>query len=359
MAKIKYRNTKWFKRLLPKRDKVIEIAEQYAAAGWQLSLRQLYYALVSRDIIPNHQKEYAKLGNMVTRLREGGLLDWNIIDDRTRTLRGFNWQTDTQRALTDALDEFKTDHWAAQDFRLEIWVEKDALAQIVARAADKYNVRYFPCKGYMSTSALHKSARRLRGYQEDGQRPVIIYLGDLDPSGVNMPIDIAKRLRLYGVDALVERIALTWDQKEEFDPPPNPVKMKDSRAAAYIEEFGTDTCWELDALEPDELMRIITERIEEYIDKDQYTQAVIDERKKIVKARYTLGIHLEHNNDLELIDFPSDAAEFPFECTECDEVGVTQSFRKTVVCESCGTINRTLYIATRHETEMILTERYA
>jgi DNA repair exonuclease SbcCD nuclease subunit len=73
-----------------------------------------------------------------------------------------------------------------------------------------------------------------------------------------MTRDIRDRLELFASGHLgwtdanrisVERIALNWDQVEQYSPPPNPAKLTDSRGAGYVACTATSS-WELDALEP-------------------------------------------------------------------------------------------------------------
>jgi hypothetical protein len=102
---------------------------------------------------------------------------------------------------------------------------------------------------------------------------VIIHLGDHDPSGVDMTRDIADRLSMFAEsDIEVNRIALNMDQIEEFNPPPNPAKITDSRSGPYIELYGTSS-WELDAIEPATLSQLIADTVENYIDEDAMAQA--------------------------------------------------------------------------------------
>lgn len=240
------------------------ICAEYAAQGYDLTLRQLYYQFVARDYLPNSQRTYKQLGSTIDRARKAGLIDWAYIVDRTRNLMGLPIY-DSPAALIDELESsFHMDLWVGQEFRVEVWVEKEALAGVVARAANSRGVDYFSCRGYVSQSELHAAALRHREYERAGQSVVVIHLGDHDPSGIDMTRDMQERLRLFGARTQVRRIALNLDQIVQYEPPPNPAKLSDSRAKGYIRSFGASS-WELDALNPDTLHKLIADAVDEYI----------------------------------------------------------------------------------------------
>lgn len=244
-----------------------QIVESYRADGYDLSLRQLYYQLVSKNIIPNKQSEYSRLGAIITDARMAGLIDWNTIVDRTRTLRG--WQDDISPgvALRALGRNFQVNLWKDQPCYLEVWVEKEALLDVVRRASMTWRAPYFACKGYASASAMYRAAQRFANALDEDKEPIIVHLGDHDPSGIDMTRDISDRLGAFMAETDVQRVALNIDQVRAYNLPPNPAKLTDSRASGYIEEFGRGS-WELDALEPGTLVTLIETTIEQYVDKD-------------------------------------------------------------------------------------------
>lgn len=136
------------------------------------------------------------------------------------------------------------------------------------------DVSFFSCRGYTSQSEMHSAALRLKGYQEDGQTPVIIHLGDHDPSGKDMTRDIDDRLALFMDGAIeINRIALNMKQIEKYSPPPNPAKITDTRAKAYIKEFGPES-WELDALDPKVLHDLVQKTVLSYRDEPTWKNTV-------------------------------------------------------------------------------------
>lgn len=266
----------------PRSVSIIQIANQicaeYRAQGYDLTLRQLYYQFVARDYLPNNQRSYKSLGTTIDRARKAGMLDWAYIIDRTRNLMGFNTVEDPAELIEQQQHNYHLDLWEGQEERVEVWVEKEALAGVIARSAQKFGVDYFSCRGYVSQSELHAAALRHRRYERAGQMVTVIHLGDHDPSGIDMTRDVQDRLELFEASTQVERIALNWDQIDEFQPPPNPAKLTDSRARGYIDEFGASS-WELDALNPDTLDGLIVGAIRPHLDTDLYQQRVDEQRE--------------------------------------------------------------------------------
>jgi hypothetical protein len=189
-----------------------------------------------------------------------------------------HWDTPGE-IIASAASSFRLDKWADQDYYVEIWIEKDALAGILQQAADGLDVPYFSCRGYVSASEMWSTAQRLKEHSEAGRDPVIIHLGDHDPSGIDMSRDIEARLNLFGAFPIFKRIALNWDQIQQYCPPPNPTKLSDTRATDYIDKYGQE-CWELDALEPRVIAELVQDAVGEYLDDDRwqarYDQEVSD-----------------------------------------------------------------------------------
>ena len=286
--------TKSFRAASLKRiDQVNEIIADYQRQGYSLTLRQLYYQLVSRDLIPNKQNEYAKLSALVTDARRSGLIDWDAIEDRTRYLREYKALSGINEAIRQAAYQYSIDLWEGQSCYVEVWVEKDALIDIVEKACNKYRVPFFSCRGFTSDSEIYKAGQRMRQIYVDGKDIILLHLGDHDPSGCEMSKDIQRRVELFGglsdkID--FQRIALNMDQIEEFNPPPNPAKETDTRASAYIEKYGPIS-WELDALDPATLTRLIQTTIEKYLDLDLFCERMTREeaeQEKLLELAYSM-----------------------------------------------------------------------
>jgi hypothetical protein len=267
-----------------------QICADYQRQGFDLTLRQLYYQFVARGWIANKDTEYKRLGNIVNDARLTGRLDWNYIVDRTRNLRGLPHWSSPASVLRSAARGYNTDRWANQPWRVEVWIEKDALIGVIAQTCERLDVPYFSCRGYTSASELWGAAQRLIGHEQAGQKTVVVHLGDHDPSGIDMTRDVTDRLGLFGARVEVERIALNMDQVRRYNPPPNPAKITDSRATGYIERHGEHS-WELDALDPATLDALITATILGYRDDARWetdTAAMQADRARLdtIAARF-------------------------------------------------------------------------
>ena len=271
------------RRFSKRSEKLIQIAneiiEEYQGQGYELTLRQLYYQFVSRDIIPNSQKEYKNLGSVVNDARLAGLVDWDAIVDRTRNLQGnVHWESPAEM-LEYRTKSYQIDKWEGQKYRPEVWIEKDALLGVIEGVCRGQDVSYFSCRGYTSQSEMHSAAKRMERYSEDGQIPVVVHLGDHDPSGKDMSRDIQDRLDLFTEPGIIKvvRVALNMSQIKEYKPPPNPAKITDSRSGPYIAEFGKSS-WELDALDPKVLSDLVEKTVGGYRDLDLWRKKTLIEK---------------------------------------------------------------------------------
>lgn len=256
MPKIAYRPKKFSAARAKMIDTCNKIIAEYAAQGFELTLRQLYYQCVSRDIIANNMREYKNLGDIINDARLAGLVDWEAIVDRTRNLQKLaHWDAPSD-IINSCANQYRIDKWADQPYRVECWIEKDALVGVIEGVCNDLDIPYFSCRGYTSQSEMWSAAMRLKAHRKR-QKPLILHLGDHDPSGKDMTRDITDRLSEFsGGEIEVQRLALNMPQVEQYNPPPNPAKITDSRAEGYIAEFGTES-WELDALEPAVIARLI------------------------------------------------------------------------------------------------------
>lgn len=250
-------------------DNIQVIVEDFKSQGYRMTLRQLYYQLVSKDIIPNKQSEYAKLSTLLTEARLYGLIDWDFIEDRIRVPKIHGQWQDIPHIVDSAIASYRRDRWQDQDNYVEVWVEKDALSGVLLPITEKYHVHLMVNRGYSSASAMHDSALRFRKQEKNGKQTFILYLGDHDPSGMDMVRDIQDRMQIFRSDVDVKRIALNMDQIKLFNPPPNPAKISDPRAKDYIDKFG-GTSWELDALSPKDLTTLLDTEIPNLMDVDKY-----------------------------------------------------------------------------------------
>lgn len=280
MPKICYRPKNFSDDRMDKINKANVIIEEYRAQGFDLTLRQVYYQFVSRDFIANNEREYKNLGDIINTARLAGLIDWNAIVDRTRNLKDLSHWESPSSIIESCASQYRIDKWKDQPNRIECWIEKDALVGVIEGICEELDIPYFSCRGYTSQSEMWSAAMRLERHVKNGQKPLVLHLGDHDPSGIDMTRDIKDRLSEFsGGDIELNRLALNMAQVEQYDPPPNPAKVTDSRAEGYIAIHGNES-WELDALEPAVIAQLIRTAVYEVRDVDLWEQAVNEEDKQ-------------------------------------------------------------------------------
>jgi len=259
------------------------IIAQYQAQGFVLTLRQLYYQLVSRDIIPNKQQEYKRVGSIVNDARLAGMIDWNALEDRTRNVRSVSHWDSPEEIIAAIAEQYRKDKWENCPVRPEVWIEKDALVGVIEGVCRTEDVSYFSCRGYTSQSEMWGAAQRFIRNARKGQATHVIHLGDHDPSGQDMSRDIEDRIRMFMAHHLGDssqfefsRIALNMNQIRQYKPPPNPAKSTDSRFRSYADVHGDDS-WELDALDPTVIADLIRRKVVEIRDDDAYKRVEEEE----------------------------------------------------------------------------------
>lgn len=280
MPKIAYRPKAFNESHQSKINKANAIIEEYRQQGFELTLRQLYYQFVSRGYIANNVREYKNLGSVINDGRLAGLIDWDAIVDRTRDLRSLAHWGSPSEIIEACAKQYRIDKWADQERRIEVWIEKDALVGVIEPICNEMDIAYFSCRGYTSQSEMWEAAQRLRRYKKAGQAPLVLHFGDHDPSGIDMSRDINARLNEFSyINIELRRLALNMDQVEQYNPPPNPAKLTDSRCKGYMEDHG-DESWELDALEPSVIASLIQSEIESERDQEKWDEAVTEEAKQ-------------------------------------------------------------------------------
>lgn len=249
-------------------EKANEIIDEYQAQGFSLTLRQLYYQFVARGLIANKQTEYKRLGSIVNDARLAGLIDWDAIEDRTRHLEQNPHWDNPSDILAAVRSSYQLDMWQGQKYRPEVWIEKEALIGVVEGVCRELDVPFFACRGYTSQSEQWRAGNRARRNRSIGQRPIILHFGDHDPSGIDMTRDNKDRLHIFAPSSTLEvrRLALNMDQVTQYNPPPNPAKITDSRFEGYSAQYG-DESWELDALEPQVIADLIRNEVEGLINR--------------------------------------------------------------------------------------------
>jgi hypothetical protein len=277
--------------------KVIEDLRTY----WPLTIRQIHYQLFANQVewggrrgsstYPNTKSGQQDLIAVAKYGRYDGQISWDAIEDRTRTAyRPYKFE-DVQEYLKNELYYLLKDYTRCrvqdQDYYIEVWVEKDALFKIFKKVARPYCIPVVACRGYDSVTYLNSFANNARDALYRGQTPVVLYFGDLDPSGVNMfeasieTLCSEDELCLDEDKIIFHRAAITPKVVEIFGLPndPDAGKYKDTRYKKYVERYGR-LFVELDSLRPDVLEDMIRTSIERYLDLKKYQEQVEIERKE-------------------------------------------------------------------------------
>lgn len=309
MTKIKYQNFAFREQTNNIIEMVNQIIVSYQRQGYDLTLRQLYYQLISRyyEELPqswidpktgskNNEKSYDKLGGIVNDGRLAGLIDWSAIVDRTRAVKSLSHWSNPASIIDSCVWSYRLDKWENQEYRPECWIEKDALRGVITGVCQELDIPHFSCRGYSSQSEMWTTGQRMIRHIQNEQAPYIIHLGDHDPSGIDMTNDIIKRLEMFtgeyeGEGFFIKRIALNYDQVQQYNPPNNPAKLTDSRANAYIDQYG-ESCWELDALDPNTISDLIRDEVYSIRDVDKLEEMnqreeLEKEELKLIKTHYS------------------------------------------------------------------------
>jgi len=292
-----------------KKEQIIEtataIAEEYRDRhSLTLTLRQLYYQFVARGLLPNGQQVYKRLGAILSKARLDGSFEISHLEDRSRRVGltdsdKIRTVSDGKARVAEALASMpywlRYGRWYGQPKKVFVWVEKEALSGVLEGVCSELGVGLFPCKGYPSISALADwvrttSATLERRYdlglsREDQQLNCdfvgwdtarIIYLGDHDPDGLQIPRSADRQIRqIMQVEGLsfdfsIQCVALTAAQIAEHNPPPMVAKMTSARYKRYKRETGLDDAWELDALDPPVLQALVKDSVDRYFDPTIY-----------------------------------------------------------------------------------------
>jgi len=284
-------------------DHALDICREYESLDLTLTLRQLYYQFVARGLLPNGQKVYKRLGSTLTTARYDGRFPIRYIEDRGRVVRPGDYDQDctdldscdrTAARYARAIPDWsvKRSRWFNQQTHVSVWVEKEALSGVVGPTCDDLDVGWFACKGYPSVSSLadwiKQTHSTVSDWDNETSQASIIYLGDHDPDGLEIPQSIERNVRTL-MSTLgkhfpfhVERVALTTEQIREHNPPPFPAKMTSARFQKYVATTGLMDAWELDALDPVTMRTLIRSKVEAHWDARVH-------EKNVAEVEYTKG----------------------------------------------------------------------
>lgn len=233
----------------------------------QITVRHLFYRLVGLNVIPKTEQAYKLLCGHLAKWRRSEKIAWNAFADNTRWHIRHETFDGVEEALRNTAETYRRNLWSTQPFFVEVWVEKDAIASIVASKANSFGVPVFVARGFASLSSLYNAANTFRSAVEAGKKVVIYHLGDYDPSGLAAGESMLRAFRDdFGVEVEFTRAAVTQQQIRKLKLPTRPVKGSDTRAAKWT---GGE-CVELDSMPPAEIRNLVEACITRHIDARQW-----------------------------------------------------------------------------------------
>lgn len=259
---------------------------------WPMTVRAFYYQAVSKLLIKNNKEQYNRFSEILVVLRRKGIVPWEAVIDRTRSvssLRGRPDVTSYVEAQTTGLfapNWYQRRYIIGQEVYVEITTEKDALAALVQQAATRYSTAVVVAKGQISASFLYDMSERFADAADEGLEPILLHFGDLDPTGVQVPLSIGNGLRKHhGVDVDVRQVSLTPEQCVEYAllQSPDAAKAKDPNIKRWYARFGDQAPTELDALHPEELKQLVMDTLEGVYDMELFKeQQEIEKEERIM-----------------------------------------------------------------------------
>jgi hypothetical protein len=260
--------------------KIREVLYAVLQAENPMTVRQVFYQLVSRGVIAKTEGEYKQtVVRLLTIMRRAGNLPFGWIADNTRWMRKPRTYSSLEGMLALTAQTYRRALWDDQDTYVEIWLEKDALAGVVYEETGSWDVPLMVTRGYPSLSYLYEAAEAIA---ECGKPAHLFYFGDWDPSGVDITRAVEQGIREFAPNAEIvfERVAVTQRQVDELGLPTRPTKQTDSRSKNFTGESV-----EVDAIPLQVLRGLVRECIEKHIDR----RALARTRKIEAAERETLA----------------------------------------------------------------------
>lgn len=261
-------------------DRAGKLIREYNGEGIKPTLRQVHYRLASEQAggYQNTQACYKGLSGKLVKARMKGLISWDSLADHVR-YRWWNRPSgrqvpDVEGIVEQATADLGEDPWKAMGKRVVLWLEKDALAELVYDVVGGYYVPLAVSRGYSSWTFIHDNLDVL----QDEIEVEALYLGDHDPSGLDIERFTEEAMSYFGIELELERVALNYGQVQQYNLLPNPTKKADPRAKEYVASYG-DECWELDALEPKKLQHIVKEAVESRINPAVWNKVIARNEK--------------------------------------------------------------------------------
>jgi hypothetical protein len=254
---------------------LIDAMYKAAEAAQPITGRGIGYKLFTRvpPLIPSMSKNDMQGVYRLLRLaREQGDIPWEWIVDETRSMERTSTWDDPEAYARAVARSYRRDFWNQQPVRVEVWSEKGTVRGVLSPVLDEYQVGFRVMHGFSSATTVYDVAQD----GDDGRDLIALYVGDYDPSGMYMSEeDLPTRLDKYDGDHVeVRRIALTREQVRDLPSFPATDKVKDKRYKWFVDNYGTK-CWELDAMDPNDLRNCVEEAIKELIEPEAWARCEI------------------------------------------------------------------------------------
>lgn len=274
-------------------DAILAASKEIIKEEGAITLRHLFYRVVSLGLIDKTESDYRKLSGYTMKWRRNGAISWKSFIDSNRWYHGVRTFDDLSEALQNSKNCFRRNLWQSQDVYVEIWTEKDAIAAIAQQAAEPFGVPVFPMKGFGSGSALFSIAQQIRYYQDEGKDVFVYHLGDHDPSGKCIDESTVRNLkRDHNTEFNFKRVAVTPDQITRFKLPTRPTKTSDTRSKNFIGESV-----EVDALPPHVIRQLVEDSITHHIDVHAWSRE--KEIERLEKATFDLMAEAFERGDFD------------------------------------------------------------
>ncbi len=249
----------------------IAYIEELNSKGIKPTLRHVYYRMAFKEqLISQTRHGYSYLDAKLVDARKSGLLPVDSLSDRSRYVEFSSPEGKSEDIIQQFLDELPAkvgfNPWDESDTYVEVWLEKDALVDLIGPVTRKYMVPLAPQRGYSGLSYVYEGVQRIKEMEDQGKKTVILSLGDHDPSGDDIYEKLKEAMREFGLHTTVVRLALTDEQIAEYNLPAAPAKESDPRYHRYLEKHHSSKVYELDAMDPQILREIMEEGIKKYVD---------------------------------------------------------------------------------------------
>lgn len=253
------------------------------------SVRGMYYMAMGADLVDKDaqgkRNNYMRVQRRVLKMRRDGRMPYSWITDGSRTIYGYDRFADEDHFSVYAANIYRKDYWLESPVRVEVWVEKDAMAgKLKPVVSDEYGLDLYVSRGFASETYLQEAGAHIRS---DGRPTYVYLLTDFDASGMGIAETVEAKLAEMArpVDVFVERIAATPNQIEEYGLITQPVTRSDTRARNFIQRFGNETV-ELDAIPASEIRRLVRDAIERHMDPRRlaFLQMVEEEERDGIRV---------------------------------------------------------------------------